>query len=483
MKVARKILLWCVGMVATIATVIIDLQIFYKLTPSMLSSETLSLNERAALLPTVTENGYRLYGLMAPKDVDPVRYGKCLYDASNAHRTERQSLLAKAPAPSDRVAYDAYWKKFSDHEAALTVGCLEGGVRVKIPAELADLRIKLGMEPAQWQLLAAVEPDPIIVARAEAVWAGDARRLGAAPDSPVGSFQELLQLERWRTARALLLWPSDHMRAVAAWNRSINDWVKTADDTLIDAAVSIVALSQILIGMQDAISRSERVDDAAADAALKALASIESMPKAIGQTMVAEWQLVTEVTKLLQTKPSQSLLQGGEQRGFLSHAFDEALSLTHDVNDTLNRMAFGRQQAELALIAAAQGKVPPDTPLEALTPWCGEWGDWEYLCLPFSRNPTGRILAIIGVPSYSIYGVRVADLRNLAAATRLSIEARRRALTGNALRQFIDDAPEGMRDVFTGKPFAYDVASKRLRMELRTKSNVLGEKGSYVLAL
>ena len=139
-----------------------NLQIYYKLTPSALSPEAVQLNERAALLPTVTENGYRLYGLLAPKDVDPVRYGRCLLDANDVHRTERQALAAKMPAPDENAADDAYWNKFGDREAALMVACLEGGVRVEMPKELANLRIKPGMVPAQWRVLAAVAFDPLI---------------------------------------------------------------------------------------------------------------------------------------------------------------------------------------------------------------------------------------------------------------------------------------------------------------------------------
>lgn len=84
---------------------------------------------------------------------------------------------------------------------------------------------------------------------------------------------------------------------------------------------------------------------------------------------------------------------------------------------------------------------------------------------------------------YPPYGTRVADLRNLAAATRLTIEARRRGLSGDALAAFVANAPADMRDVFTGKPFEYDAAKKELRPVLREKNTVLGEKGPYALPL
>ena len=66
MKIAKKVLLWFIGLIALTAALMVGLQIYYKLTPSALSPETVQLNARAALLPTVTENGYRPHGLLAP---------------------------------------------------------------------------------------------------------------------------------------------------------------------------------------------------------------------------------------------------------------------------------------------------------------------------------------------------------------------------------------------------------------------------------
>ena len=125
----------------------------------------------------------------------------------------------------------------------------------------------------------------------------------------------------------------------------------------------------------------------------------------------------------------------------------------------------------------------PQVDAEEVPVFCEALGDWQYLCLPFVRNPVGRIMAAIASPYYADYGVRIADLHNLAAVTRLTIEARRRALSGEALANFIANAPAGMRDVFTDKPFVYDAVLKRLQIELRTKSPVLGDKGMYQLML
>ena len=72
-KNATKIGLLLIGVVGTIAALIIGLQIYYQLTPTALSPDAVRLNERAAMLPTLTENGHRLYGIVARNNVDPVR--------------------------------------------------------------------------------------------------------------------------------------------------------------------------------------------------------------------------------------------------------------------------------------------------------------------------------------------------------------------------------------------------------------------------
>ncbi len=81
------------------------------------------------------------------------------------------------------------------------------------------------------------------------------------------------------------------------------------------------------------------------------------------------------------------------------------------------------------------------------------------------------------------YGTRVADLRNLAAATRLTIEVRRQGLSGEALAHFVAHTPDNMRDVFTRQPFAYNLQTRELTIVLREKSPVLGDAGEYRLPI
>lgn len=73
MKSASKLGLRLIGVVGTTAALRIGLQIYYKLLPTAVSPETVRLNMRGAMLPTLTENGHRSYGIVARKNVDPVR--------------------------------------------------------------------------------------------------------------------------------------------------------------------------------------------------------------------------------------------------------------------------------------------------------------------------------------------------------------------------------------------------------------------------
>jgi hypothetical protein len=483
MRILKKILFWLVGLVVAVASVILGLQVFYKLTPVALSPEAVALNERASKLPVVTENGYRAYGLLAPKDVDPVTYGRCRVDAQNLQREERRAWSSASPPAKEKAAYDAHWKAFNDRVDLAEAPCLHGGTRVSLPKQLLDMHIKPGIPAARWQTLAAITPDPVIVARAEAVWAGDARRLGVDVDSPIAEFQNLIKLERWRTAGSIQTWDSrNRAQAVASWTRSIDDWVKSADDSLIDAMISTAALSQVMIAMQDAVARSERIDDATAEAALAALAPIENMPQAITDSMLTEWLLTSRTMKSLPDTKSPLYVPGQGDSGLLMRTVERGATLTFDVNDTLNRLAVVNLQSQRTVMSAARGE--PETPIkwEGMTTACGSLGDWEFFCLPFVRNPIGRILVAISAPLYRDYGVRIADLRNLAAATRLTMEARRRGLAGDALATFVAAAPADMRDVFSKQPFTYDPATNRLRIGLRQRSTVLGDK-SYELAL
>ena len=266
------------------------------------------------------------------------------------------------------------------------------------------------------------------------------------------------------------------------WATSVADWAKSASTTLIEAMLSTAAQTQVLIAIQSSVAHSTGIDEASANGLLAALKPIETMPDSIAESMVAEWQIHTNLTKKMSENPTQ-LIGVDAERSAYQRALDHISWWTFDPSDTMNAMAKGNLWSQDALRKTARGEAQPEYPAELSALQCAAGRDWALVCLPFLRNPAGRILSALATPAYGNYGVRVADLQNLAAATRLTIEARRRGLAGAALAQFVAAAPTEMHDVFTGNPFTHDPARNRVRVELRDRSTILGEKGPYELPL
>ena len=484
MKVVKKILLSLLAIPLVLVAVLVALQTYYHVTPVALSAEALELNARAAKLPTLTENGYRFYGLMAPREQDAVVFGKCLFDAQAQHRREDRDATVKLPSHEDKPAWEAYEKTSAARSKFVDEACLKGGTRLTLPTTLADVRVNLATTEEQWQLIAAAIPDETVKTRADAVRGGGVRRLGAEVDSPFLSYENLLKIERWRIARGVEAWRSnDRPQATELWRAAIAEWAQSADSTLIEAVLSVAAQTQVLIAMQGTVVQANRIDDATAESLLAAIKPIETMPHAVANSMLAEWQTHESVIKQMIDNPMRSMRLGAERNGY-QRALDRLALWTFDANDTMNALAKANLWSQDALLKAAQGQAQPEFPDDTFFFGCATSEDWGMACLPFMRNPAGRILSSIAMPAYATYGVRVADLRNFAAATRLTIEVRRRQLAGDAAVQFVASAPADMRDVFSGNAFVYDVASKRLRIELREKSTILGEKGAtYELRL
>jgi hypothetical protein len=481
MKIFKKVLLWLAAIPLALIAAVVVVQTYYALTPVPLSKEAEELNARAAKLPTVTENGYRLNGLLAPKDLDPVVYGRCLVETYKFSRFG--SRTGDVPSMDDKVAFKAYWEARNAKGVEMQNACLKGGSSLKLPELPNEVRIRLGMPDEHWQRIASAPPDQVIVTRAESVWSSGPRRIGAEPEAMVGNTDALFRVQRYRTASAMQFWRSgDRSRAIEIWNRSVSDWAAAANGTLIDAVISSAAIGQVVFAIQTAVAQSERLDDETARALSAVLEPAASLPQSLSDAMLAEWQ-----TRLLTAKQilnwSESAAEFGIRHGTAGHIFERLSRFTYDENDTLNRLATSNVWVQSAVVRAANGGDVGPYPLTEDSFGCPALGELAPLCLVFQRNPIGRVIGGISAPMYPPYGTRVADLRNLASATRLTIEARRRGLSGDALAAFVANAPADMRDVFTGKPFEYDAAKKELRPVLREKNTVLGEKGPYALPL
>ena len=176
MKIVKIILLSLLAIPLVLVAVLVAMQTYYHVTPVALSDEALELNARAAKLPTLTENGFRLYGLLAPREQDAVVFGKCLFDAQEQHRRKVGDAGVKVPSYEDKLAWEAYEKTLVARYKLFDDACLKGGTRLTLPTTLTDVRVNLATTEGQWQLIAAAMPDEIVKTRADAVRGGSGRR-------------------------------------------------------------------------------------------------------------------------------------------------------------------------------------------------------------------------------------------------------------------------------------------------------------------
>ncbi len=477
MKYIKKFLFWASGLIAALVLAIIALQVYYRLTPVELSAEAKALLEETKHMAQLTENGYRMHGILAPDGIDPAAYGKCYVDAWKKSIEAHQSSVALTGELSLEASSKAYEKRISE---TLQL-CSQGKPRLsdlKTPAE-SD-RIRPGFT---WERLlagAGNTPAPIYFDRWNAVLLGGRR--GNDPD-PINAvfpmYTASLQIERARLIRFASAWnasETDSQRAEAFNEIEIYlpKVVDFADGTLIESMISAAATSQHLLVIQAAVSRSQSIDTSLAQRMQVSAKSVDRLPRALANAIGAEVQGFNAINRRIAKDGMGSEL----------NAFANSLGrFAFDPNETLNLSVTGyresqKQVQDVALLDVSESKLR--TFAENLgCPWLGEL---SLLCTAFERNATGRILATIAMPAFTEYGKRVHDVRNLAAATRLTIEARSRDLHGEALAKFVANTPTDMRDVVTGEAFAFDPTKKLLTVKLQTRSTVLGDK-SYALPL
>jgi len=484
MRWFKRIVLGVLAAVVVLLLAVVGLQVWYRFTPVDASAEAKGLVDKAAKLPTLTDNGYRLYGIEAPQALDATEYGRCQYEAYLTQRKTEAELNDPIPAadkPETKAAYDAYWAVRGERAAKLYAACRKGGTTVQLPKVLTDAKINLNTTRDDLARIAGIRFEPVLLGRAEQVWAGDARRLGTGYDAPIPMATPLVAIERWRVARAAVAWDAgDRVTAVNAWANTIRNWVKSADDSLIDSMISVNVLMQTLIAMQQSAALSPSLDEATANALLAALTPMEAMPHAVSDSLLAEWQSVPSLADAMERGAT---VLDHQDTSVPVRLVKLITRVTFDRNDTMNRLAKSFLWSQRAVREAAQGGTPSPMPAEWSSPPCEGFGDIGYACLAFGRNPVGRIGSIIATPYYNDYGVRVADLMTLVNATRLTVRARQLGLTGSSLEKWVAEAPADMRDRSGKQPFAYDAAARRLRATLATRNPVLGDKGSYALPL
>ncbi len=480
MKLFKKIVLWLAGIIATLTLAFIALHIYYRLTPVELSDEAKTLLKETAHMAQLTDNGYRMHGLLAPEGMDPVVYGKCIEKVHVEHAQEAHELHKQYESDAIR---DAAFKTYSERLTQKTTQCANGRPELRgLQSPEAAGKTMLGLPLSAW-ILASTSPDgSIIKNRWQSVLDGGARGHGPDPTvAIIASYQTPLELERIAIAEFAKSWAEakSDVEKFDAWHRlgvRVEPLVKFADGVLIESMIATAAVTRQLLAMQAAVNESPRLGDVLAREMHSSISAVSRLPNAVANSIAAEFQSAVAV--------SAGMTKGQyDDQTYAPIFINKIARYGFEQNDTLNVFAMGHRDAQRAILMKNKLDVSGSRVEKfAANLGCPVFGDWAWFCLPLDRNPSGRAMALIALPSYGTYGSRAWDVVNLAAATRLTIEARRRGLQGDALAQFVANAPAGMRDVYTEKPFSYDATTKKLKVELRTRSTVLGEK-SYELSL
>jgi hypothetical protein len=115
MKLAMKIVLWMFGAVAALCLLVLGLQLYYRLTPVELNADAKAMIAETKHMTSLTDNGYRMHGLLAPEGIDPVQYGRCHVSLMETHRLETAKRPAQTmPVSPASAEGDAYQKRTTD---------------------------------------------------------------------------------------------------------------------------------------------------------------------------------------------------------------------------------------------------------------------------------------------------------------------------------------------------------------------------------
>ena len=440
-------------------------QAYYWMVPAQPSAAVLRLEAEAAQRPLFNANGLQLAGLLAPPELDAEAFGRCLYPDAQANANKLSHHFR------DDVPTEEQSKRRLE-------ACSQGQARLTIPAAIQVARATPKWTQTEWAELAEHAPDPALIERTNAILAAGPRRLGPDFVSPWPPTNPLIQMTLWQIARGIQDW-RNHSRpsALLTWASIGQQVSSSASDNLFESSITTGVLNRLLLGMQVAVQASAYISDSEASTMHGIVASAEQMPEVVHKAMISEWQGADRMYKELHASAFGAAKPHTKPTTLAwVQAATEAL---FDPVDSINQFTIDFEMERNRIRRLAEGQDPARVVSSRNCAWMGSWA---LLCLPHERNLIGRIIVSAGGGDYAAYGTRIADLRNLAAATRLTIEARRRGLQGEALARFVTEAPENMRDIFSKAPFAYDPSQRQLTIQLRGKSTVLGE-GSYTLPL
>lgn len=451
---------------------LVALHTYYHFTPVELSAEARSLDQRAAALPRDTDNGLRLVGLLAPSEVDPITFGRCVLEAERRFWGDLEKDRSQSTSASVEEI-QALSERLQQAANARKEQCAGTGVLLQEPDSKVLPPLTLHSTAQDWSQWSVVKVDPMLWTRYEQVMGTAPRYLAPSMySSGLKNFGALMTLHRIRMALAVDQWRTGQTEAaLGTWEAAMRQWARVAPESLISSMLAVAAMSQTLASMHAAWQeQSSPTDPVVWDRVQSITHMTDSLPAAIEASVVTEWALTAHVVR-------HSIPSSG---GVDSNWFPLSTFL-YDRDHTLNLLAEDASARASLLRATAKGKTGTRT----IERSCSAPNAWliSPACQIVGRNPVGQVLASVAMNSYEGYGTRVADLLNFAAATRLIAEAKKRGVRPAALPAWIEQAPTNQRDLYTNQPFSLDPTGPALRVLLKSRNLVLGEAGEYRLPL
>jgi hypothetical protein len=471
MKVVKQTVRWLCGAVGLLAALVLALQIYYRFTPATLSAEASAMLAETTGAATLTDNGFRLHGLRAPQGDDLVAYGKCKLAAAREYRTTPLQF-ADGKGGINTVALSSHGAR---KDAAVKAACSQGKPELAdLPPNTASDNFAPGFNWSQKAAAAEASLSPLhatYAKRVDALLDGGPRGNDPDPAAEFPMYSSLVAVARGQIGAFVKQWDAgDRTAAASALTQDMKRWVSFANGTLIEAMIANAIVTQQLVALQAAVAREKTIDASLAQSLISSLAMVESLPAATSAAIAAEFRFHA----FLANQMAEGYLPASSPMARVGARLE---LFAYDKNDSLNHSARAFAAERTRALSTQALAAPRDPSLEDFARGCDLFNNWRWdgLCMYVQRNATGRTLAAIALPRYDHYGQRTHDVRNLAAATRLTIEARRQAVRSDELIALVASAPRGARDVFTEKPFTYDPAVGKLTINLSTKSSVLGE--------
>ena len=470
----RRFFVGVLALLLLAAVSLAALHTYYHFTPVELSEEARPLDRRASALPRDTDNGLRLVGLLAPREIDPVTFGRCALDAERRFWSDFEKDREHSSSSVSAEESQALSERLLQATNARNERCANGRLQLQAPDNKALPSLTLHSTVQDWSLWARVNVDPVLWVRYEQVMGTDPRYL--APNiysSGIENFGTLTTLHRIRMGQAIEHWRAGRQgAALDVWESAMRQWGRVAPESLISNMVAVSAISHTLASIHVAWQEQPSAMDPEVWERIQAITHLaDSLPSAIEATVVTEWALTSDV--LRHSIPSSDEVAG---------KWLQFSGLLHDLNHTLNLFAKDASARAPLLRLTAEGKT---VTWEIVDRSCSAPNAWlvNSLCPIVGRNPLGQVLSSVATKSYQSYGTRVADVLNFAAATRLVAEAKKQAVVPAALPAWLKQAPSDHRDLYTDQPFLFDPAGPALQVPLKQRNPILGDPGEYRLPL